>query len=69
MDSPISNIHSGSKNVTEQEVQSGAIKKATEQSQPWTKYIEEINKLNAENPLDKEFFECAEGFNDHSVAG
>lgn len=41
----------------------------TEKIQPWKQYLEEIETLNRENPLDKEFFDCCEGFNDHSLAG
>lgn len=41
----------------------------TEKIQPWKQYLEEIEALNKENPVDKEFFDCCEGFNDHSLAG
>lgn len=43
--------------------------KTTEQVQPWQKYVDEINELNQHDPLDKDFFKCCEGFNDHSLAG
>lgn len=42
---------------------------AIEKTQPWKQYLDEINDFNENNPLDKEFFECCEGFNDHSLAG
>ena len=71
MENPVtlSNQHPRFSEAKEHTSKGEALVEENKQNQPWKQYLEEINEVNQKNPLDKDFFDCWEGFNDHSLAG